>query len=67
MRVEEIRALDDTQLAQELEDAHRELFNLRFRHASRQLEDPNQLRSMRKTIARIKTIMRERNTAEGDD
>jgi len=67
MRVEEIRALDDTQLAQELEDAHRELFNLRFRHASRQLEDPNQLRSMRKTIARIKTIMSERNTAEGDD
>ena len=67
MRAEEIRALDDTEITQELEDGHRELFNLRFRHASRQLEDPNQLRSMRKTIARIKTIIRERNAAEGDD
>ena len=66
MRAEEIRALDDTQIAEELEDSYRELFNLRFRHAGRQLENPNQLRSMRKTIARIKTIIRERNPAEGD-
>ena len=67
MRAEEISALDDTEITEQLEDAHRELFNLRFRHASRQLENPNELRSMRKTIARIKTIIRERNTAEGDN
>ena len=63
MRAEEVRALSDSQLAQELENAHRELFNLRFRHVTRQLENPQLLRVARREIARILTNMRQRELA----
>ena len=65
MRADEVRALSDSQLAQELENAHRELFNLRFRHATHQLENPRLLRVARREIARILTNMRQRELAEG--
>ena len=65
MRADEVRALSDSQLAQELENAHRELFNLRFRHATRQLENPRLLRVARREIARILTNMRQREMAGG--
>jgi len=42
-----------------LQEAYRELFNLRFRNATGQLVDYNEIRRVRKRIARIKTIMRE--------
>jgi large subunit ribosomal protein L29 len=60
MRVERIRALKPKELAKQLDDAHQELFNLRFRHSTRQLANYSELRKARKKIARIKTIMRER-------
>jgi large subunit ribosomal protein L29 len=60
---EEARALDETQLAKAIDDAYRELFNLRFRHANRNLDDPNQLRSVRHKIARLRTLQRERQIA----
>lgn len=60
MRVGEIRALSSEELKKQLDDSYRELFNLRFRLATRQLTNYNEIRNVRKRIARIKTIMRER-------
>lgn len=60
MDTEEIRALNDDQLQEELENAHRELFNLRFRAVTRQLANTSEVGKARKTVARIKTIIRER-------
>ena len=57
---DEIRELTDGEIAASLEEAHRELFNLRMRHATRQLENHQALRRARKQIARLKTIQTER-------
>lgn len=63
MKVEEIRALSDKELAKQLEEAHQELFNLRFRLATRQLVNHRELPKVKRKIARIKTIIRERELA----
>ena len=60
LKVEEIRALSPEQLAKQLEEAHQELFNLRFRLATRQLVNHREIPRAKKRIARLKTIMRER-------
>ncbi len=60
---EEARALSTEDLAKAVDEAYRELFNLRFRHANRNLDDPNQLRAVREKIARLRTIQRERQLA----
>jgi large subunit ribosomal protein L29 len=60
MRVNEIRVLSDQDLGKKLDDLKEELFNLRFRSAVGQLENPMRIRTVRKAIARIKTVMRER-------
>lgn len=60
MRAEEIRALSDEDLAKQLEEAHQELFNLRFRLATRQLVNHREIRQVKKKIARMMTITRER-------
>ncbi len=60
MDMEEIRALNDDQLQEELENAHRELFNLRFRAVTRQLANTSEVGKARKTVARFKTVIRER-------
>ncbi|RPF27511.1 MULTISPECIES: 50S ribosomal protein L29 [Georgenia] len=52
--------MDDEKLAQELEKAKAELFNLRFSAATGQLEDHGRLKAVRRDIARIYTIVRER-------
>jgi large subunit ribosomal protein L29 len=57
---EEARAMTDDQLAKAVDDAYRELFNLRFRHANRNLDDVNQLAVVRRKIARLRTLQRER-------
>ena len=59
MKVEEIRTLGIEALAKQLEEAHQELFNLRFRLATRQLVNHRELPRVKKKIARLKTIMRE--------
>ena len=48
MRVDEIRALSSEELKKQLEDSYRELFNLRFRYATRQLVNYNEIRNVRK-------------------
>ncbi len=60
MKVEEIRALGTEALAKQLEEAHQELFNLRFRLATRQLVNHSEIPRVKKEIARLKTIMKER-------
>ena len=55
-----LRGLDDERLVEELRKAKEELFNLRFQAATGQLESHGRLRSVKKDIARIYTIMRER-------
>ncbi len=60
MKVEEIRALNPEALAKQLEAAHEELFNLRFRLATKQLVNHREIRRVKKEIARLKTIIRER-------
>jgi len=57
----ELRAMTEVELKQKLQDAHQELFNLRFRQAAKQIDDTNRLRVVRRDIARIKTVMRERD------
>ena len=60
MKISEIHALSDGELAKRLEEAHQELFNLRFRLATRQLGNHRELPKVKRRIARIKTVMRER-------
>ncbi len=60
MKVEEIRALGTKELAKQLEETHQELFNLRFRLATRQLVNHREIPRVKKEIARLKTIMKER-------
>ena len=59
-KVGELRNLDDAELATKLREAKEELFNLRFQGATGQLENHGRLRAVRKDIARIYTILRER-------
>jgi large subunit ribosomal protein L29 len=66
MEIDDLRALVDEDLATELEEAHRELMNLRFRVATMQLANVTQVKRVRKRIARINTIMTERELAEAN-
>jgi large subunit ribosomal protein L29 len=59
-QVGELRNLDDAELSSKLIEAKEELFNLRFQGATGQLENHGRLRAVRKDIARIYTILRER-------
>ena len=60
MKIGEIRALTDSELLKQLEEAHQELFNLRFRASTRQLANHRELPKVKKKIARMKTTLRER-------
>ena len=60
MKVEEFRALSPEEMAKQLEEAHQELFNLRFRLATRQLVNHREVRMVKKKIARFKTIIKEK-------
>lgn len=60
MKVKDIRDMNAAELDQKLVGLKDELFNLRFQHATGQLENPMRITEVKKTIARIKTIQRER-------
>jgi large subunit ribosomal protein L29 len=60
LKVSEIRALSNEELLKKLEEAHEELFNLRFRLATRQLGNHREIPRVKRRIARIKTILKER-------
>jgi large subunit ribosomal protein L29 len=63
MNIKELRDLADDKLADALEDQKEAMFNLRFQKGFGQLEDPNALRRARRDIARILTVIRERQIA----
>ena len=65
MQIHDIRALSDEQLKEELDKTERELMNLRFRAATNQLPNTNLPRLVRKSIARLRTIIRERQLVRG--
>lgn len=60
MKAKEIRELSSQELEQKLNDLKAELFNLRFQLATGQLENPMRIKEVKKSYARIKTILRER-------
>lgn len=60
MKVQEIRELETKELLQKVEELKKELFELRFQQATGQLENTARVKEVRKTIAKIKTIIRER-------
>lgn len=60
MKASEIRALNNEELLTKLKEAHEELFNLRFRLATRQLGNHREIPRVKRRIARIETILRER-------
>ncbi|BDQ35302.1 50S ribosomal protein L29 [Pseudodesulfovibrio portus] len=59
----ELREMDDAKLTKTLMDTRHELFSMRFKHATAQLENTQALSGAKKTIARILTIQRERQGA----
>jgi large subunit ribosomal protein L29 len=61
--VQELRRLNDAELSKQLDDLYQELFNLRFQNASGQVKDMNRFTQVRRQIARIKTLQRERELA----
>ena len=63
MEIDDIRAMTDPELSDELDSTQRELMNLRFRVATMQLANTSEIRTARKRIARINTVLRERELA----
>jgi large subunit ribosomal protein L29 len=60
MKVNEIRDLTSEEIENKIKEIKEELFNLRFKQATGNLEKPSRIKELRKTIARMKTILRER-------
>ena len=60
MAVDDLRGMADQELVDELYDTRRELMNLRFRAATMQLSDVNQIKITKKRVAQILTVMRQR-------
>ncbi|MDI3298963.1 MAG: 50S ribosomal protein L29 [Bacillota bacterium] len=63
MKAKELAELSDAELEKQIRDLKSELFNLRFQHATGQLENPMRLRQVRRDIARVKTVLRQRELA----
>ena len=63
MKAQEIHNMTNEELAKKLGDLKEELFNLRFRHAIGQLENPASIKTCKKDIAKVKTILRQREIA----
>ncbi|MFA9429608.1 50S ribosomal protein L29 [Egicoccus sp. AB-alg2] len=63
----ELRELPDDELRQALTESKEELFNLRFQVVTGQLDDPRRIKTVKREIARILTVMREREIAAARD
>lgn len=62
MKAKEIKELSVSELEGKLKDLKAELFNLRFQHATNQLDNPLRLAAVKKDIARVKTILHEKQS-----
>lgn len=64
MNINEIKAMSPSELSKALKEQKEELFNLRFQHSINQLDNPMKLVETKKTIARILTVLREKELKE---
>jgi|TARA_B110000263_G_C14975871_1_gene359271 large subunit ribosomal protein L29 len=64
VNIDEVRGLSQDELIKELSEQQRGMMNLRFRKATLQLQDTTEIKNTRRTIARIRTVLREREIAE---
>ncbi len=64
MKTSEIKCLSIDELNAKVKELNAELFNLRFSHATRNLANPLAIRNVRREIAKVKTILREKQIAE---
>ena len=64
MKINEVREINTQDLKKEFREQKKSLMNLRFRKSTMQLTDTSELSKVRKTIARIKTVIREREIVE---
>ena len=64
MKVKEIRELSTEEINKKLVETKEELFNLRFQQATGTLEKPSRIRDLRHTVARLKTVLKEREINE---
>lgn len=67
MKVNEIRNLTTEEINKKIEESKEELFNLRFEQASGNLEKPSRIRELRRTVARLKTVLTEREQKESEE
>lgn len=63
MKATELRAMTNAELANKLDDSYQEMFNLRFQESTGQVKNTSRERLVRRGIARMKTILRERELA----
>ena len=61
MKATELREMTDVELNNQLKDLKAELFNLRFQHAINQLDNPIRIEAVKKDIARVMTVLAEKN------
>ena len=66
MKANEVRKMSAAELESKLVDLKKDLFNLRLQHATNQLDNPIRIAQVKKDIARVKTIIREKQTASAD-
>ena len=64
MKAQDIREMSEEELQRKARDLKEEFFNLQFQHATGQLENTQRLPQVRKDLARVKTILREKNMAQ---
>ena len=66
MELKKMREMTEVELNTELAKMKKELFNLRFQHVTGQLENPVKMREVKREIARVKTIIREKELAKAE-
>ncbi len=66
MKVKEIKELTTEKIVAKIKEDKEELFNLRFQQATGNLEKPSRIRDLRHEVARLKTVLRERELNEGE-
>ena len=64
MELKKMREMTEVELNAELDNMKKELFNIRFQHVTGQLENPVKMREVKREIARVKTILREKELAK---
>ena len=67
MKINDIKYLSVAELNEKLQELNSELFNLRFSHATRSLANPMAIHNVKKDIARVKTVLREKELEGGNN